>query len=203
MSEAIIDDAYQFLRAHLAGKIRFDGERIDIKIAPAPDGHLVASVMVSMLRSVDVVLELPDDSDDGLTVQVTLEAIEESGPYGALCDRWCIYNGEPPDVRWARMQIDAARFKGYFIDGQALTRANPFAEWEGAICKELNAACQPQVIAAALHTGKHQLVDPKVVGVDPWGIDVRAQIGIARIPASTPISSHESVKGWLATLASK
>ena len=84
MSEAIAEEAYEFLRAHLMGRIRFDGDRVDIKVAPTPSGHLVASVMVSMLRSVDVVLELPDDGDDSLELQVTLEQIEENGPDGAL-----------------------------------------------------------------------------------------------------------------------
>ena len=181
MSEAIAEEAYEFLRAHLMGRIRFDGDRVDIKVAPTPSGHLVASVMVSMLRSVDVVLELPDDGDDSLELQVTLEQIEENGPDGALCDRWCIYHGEAPDVRWARIQIDAARYKGYFVDGQALMRENPFVAQEGALCKELNAHCREGVMRAAESTGAHRLIDPKVVGVDPWGIDARGLIGVARL----------------------
>ena len=194
MSEDIAEEAYRFLRAHLSGRIRFDGDRIEIRVAPTPEGHLVAPVMVAMLRSVDVVLELPDDGEDSLELQVTLEEIKEQGPDGALCDRWCFYHGEPPDVRWARMQVDAARFKGYFVDGQALMRANPFAVQEPALCKELNAQCRDAVIAAAERTGTHRLADPKVVGVDPWGIDARAQVGMARIPADPPFASAEDVR---------
>ena len=201
MTAEIADEAYQFMRAHLHGKIRFGEDRVDIRVAPTPSGHLVASVMVAMLRSVDTVLELPDDSDDALVLQVTLEQIDERGPDGAMCDRWCIYHGEPPDVRWARMQIDAARFKGYFIDGQALMRENPFASQEAALCKELNSSCQEQVIRAARASGEHLLVDPKVVGVDPWGIDARAQLGIARIAAIPAIDSPSGVRSWLAARA--
>lgn len=201
MTAEIADEAYQFMRAHLHGKIRFGEDRVDIRVAPTPSGHLVASVMVAMLRSVDTVLELPDDSDDALVLQVTLEQIDERGPEGAICDRWCIYHGEPPDVRWARMQIDAARFKGYFIDGQALMRENPFASQEAALCKELNSSCQEQVIRAARVSGEHLLVDPKVVGVDPWGIDARAQLGIARIAAIPAIDSPSGVRSWLAARA--
>lgn len=201
MTAEIADEAYQFMRAHLHGKIRFGEDRVDIRVAPTPSGHLVASVMVAMLRSVDTVLELPDDSDDALVLQVTLEQIDERGPEGAICDRWCIYHGEPPDVRWARMQIDAARFKGYFIDGQALMRENPFASQEAALCKELNSSCQEQVIRAARASGEHLLVDPKVVGVDPWGIDARAQLGIARIAAIPAIDSPSGVRSWLAARA--
>ena len=76
MTDEIADEAYQFMRAHLHGKIRFGEDRVDIRVAPTASGHLVASVMVAMLRSVDTVLELPDDSDDALVLQVTLEQID-------------------------------------------------------------------------------------------------------------------------------
>jgi hypothetical protein len=95
------------------------------------------------------------------------------------------------------VQIDAARFKGYFIDGQALMRENPFASQEGALCKELNASSQELVIRAARASGEHLLIDPKVVGVDPWGIDARAQLGIARIAANPALASTKDVKPWL------
>lgn len=203
MSDTTADEAYAFLRAHLAGKIRFDGERIEIRVAPGPDGSLVASVMVAMLRAVDVVLELPDDSDDGMQVQVTLEQIEESGPHGALCDRWCIYHGEPPDVRWARMSVDAARWHGYFVDGSALARENSFASCEPALCKALNASGLEAVARAAEAAGGHRLADPRVVGVDPWGIDVRSTLGIARIPAPAPWASPDEPLAWLGVAAAR
>ena len=78
MEPPLVDEAYGFLRAHLSGRIRFDGERVEIRVAPAPDGTLVAPVMVAMLRSVDTVLELPDDGDDGIQLQVTLAQSEET-----------------------------------------------------------------------------------------------------------------------------
>lgn len=201
MTEAIIDEAYDFLRAHLAGRIRFDGDRVEIRVAPAADGGMVASVMVSMLRSIDVVLELPDDGEDSLELQVTLTEIKEDGPEGALCDRWCIYHGEPPDVRWAKIAIDAARYKGNFIDGIALARTNAFAEDEPALCKQVNAGHTALLESAALRHGGHRLEKPLLVGVDPWGFDLRTRLGIARIPANPPIATAGDVIPRLETLA--
>jgi hypothetical protein len=35
------------------------------------------------------------------------------------------------------------------------------------------------------------------VGVDPWGIDARAQLGVARIPANPPFAAPEDVRARL------
>ena len=131
MSEAeIITGARAFLRANLSGTIGFDEEFIPIKIVVAPDGALVAPVMVAMLRALDVVVFLPEEDDAAMQLQVTLEEIEDKGEHAALCDRWRIYHGEPEDVRWARISIDAAKFDGRMFDGLALMHANALAEAE-------------------------------------------------------------------------
>lgn len=201
MTDPLVEEAYDYLRAHLTGRLRFDADRLEMKVAPAPDGTLVASVMVAMLRSVDTVLELPDDGDDSMTVQVTLDEIKETGPDGALCDRWCIYHGEPPDVRWARMHIDAARYKGHFIDGLALTRPNPFAAREGALCKEINEHHAALLVPAAAAIGGHKLVNPRLVGVDPWGFDIRGGLGVARLPCHPPMAEADDAVARLRVLA--
>lgn len=191
MTEPLVEDAYDYMRTHLAGRLRFDADRIDMRVAPAPDGTLIASVMVAMLRAVDTVLELPDDSADSMEVQVTLAQIDENGPDGSLCDRWSIYHGDPPDVRWARMHIDAARYKGHFIDGIALARANSFAAQEAALCREINAQ-HAGLLGPAVHAcGGHKMNDPRLVGVDPWGFDVRGHLGVARVVCRPPMARAE------------
>ena len=54
---------------------------------------------------------------------------------------------------------------------------------------------------AAEVTAGHRLTEPKVVGVDPWGIDVRAQLGIARIPAPSPFADPGAMEPWIAGFA--
>jgi hypothetical protein len=203
VTDPLVEDAYDYLRSHLSGRIRFDQDRLEIRVAPAPDGTLVASVMVAMLRALDTVLELPDDGDDAMTVQVTLGEIREDGPDGALCDRWCIYHGQPPDVRWARMQIDAARYKGHFIDGLALARPNPFAAREPALCKEINAGHAALLAGAARAGGGHRLAEPRLVGVDPWGFDLRAHLGVVRVPCHPPLARPEDALDRLREMAGR
>jgi len=183
-----VENAIAFLRGHLSGILRFDSEHRPIKIIVAPDGHLAASVMVAMIRSVDTTLCLPDEDDESMHLHVTLEQFDENGPKAAFADRWRIYHGDPPDVRWATISIDAARFNGLFIDGEALMRPNALAASEAAICKALNAAHTDLVRTACLTSAEVGMEKPIVVGVDGSGIDVRGAIDIVRLNA--PIELH-------------
>ena len=99
------------------------------------------------------------------------------------------------------MSIDAARFHGYFVDGTALARPNPFAAQEPALCRMLNDGMLPAIVRAAEATAGHRLAAARVVGVDPWGIDVRAQLGIARIPSPSPLADPAEVGPWVAGFA--
>lgn len=187
MSDAVIDRAHAFLRAHLSGRLRFDDNAIAFKIVVAPDGKLVAPVMVAMLQALETVLEMPDDAEQNLHLMVSMEPFTEEGEHGALADRWRIYHGDPPDVRWAEMTIDAARFDGHFIDGEALQLPNPLAAHEPAILRRLNEGDR----ALLKHACEHANVragQPVAVGVDDRGLDVRRAFDVVRVAFSEPIS---------------
>ncbi|MFM1804098.1 MAG: hypothetical protein RL136_977 [Planctomycetota bacterium] len=185
--EAFITEARAHLRANLAGAIAFDGEVVPIKVVIAPDGALVAPVMVAMLRAFDVVLFLPEESDEAMQLQVTLEEIQDAGEHAALCDRWRIYHGEPEDVRWARISIDAAKFDGCMIDGLALMQPNALAACEARVCRKVNAEMRTQLKAACLHAARVDVEDPRLVGVDSIGFDVRGRFEIIRLDADPAI----------------
>ena len=198
---ADLADAIEFLRGHLSGVLRFDGDVRPVKIIVDRDGRLFAPVMVAMLRSVDTVMCVPDDGDEAMQMQITLEEVAEDGPHAALCDRWKAYHGDPPDVRWARMSIDAARWDGLFIDGDALMVPNALADAEPGILREINrgpVACRQ---AACRRHGGHEIEKPVVVGVDPGGFDVRGLFGTVRVPADTQIRDLSSAVAALETAA--
>jgi hypothetical protein len=197
-----IEDALAFLRGHLSGVLRFDGEIRPIKIVIAPDGRLVASAMVAMIRSLDTTICLPDEEDESFHAQVTLTQFEERGADAALADRWRIYHGEPPDVRWASMFIDAARFNGLFIDGEALMVPNQLASSEPSICKALNAGQVDLVREACLKHAQVGIEKPTVVGVDPLGIDVRGAFDVVRLKVEKRIEGERGALDALRQLAS-
>jgi hypothetical protein len=196
MRDEAVDQTLAFLHANLHGHIRFDGERVPIKVIVAPDGRIVAPVMESMLRSVEVVLELPDDGDDGLQLMVTLERLDPEGEHAGLCDRWRAYHGDPEDVRWALMQADASRFRQWFVDGEALMQANPLAKEESALLRKLNA--QPRAFLKAFCTTcKVDCREPLAVGVDACGIDIRRAHDTARLPFPLRFEQPEQVRSFI------
>ena len=198
---ADLADSIEFLRGHLSGVLRFDGDVRLVQIIVDRDGRLFASVMVAMLRSVDTVMCVPDDADEAMQMQVTLEEVAEEGPHAALCDRWKAYHGDPPDVRWARMSIDAARWQGLFIDGDALMVPNALADVEAGILREINRGPVARLQAACRRHGGHELEKPVAVGVDPGGFDVRGLFGTVRVPAVGPIRDLPSALAALEAAA--
>lgn len=196
-----IEYALEFLHGHLSGLLRFDGDVRPVKIVIDDEGRIVAPAMVAMLRSLDTTLMLPNEEDESLHLQVTLEEFEESGPHAALADRWRIYHGDPPDVRWARMSIDAARFEGLFFDGEALTQANPLAAVVPAICRALNNGHAGALRAACLKAASLGIERPVVVGVDPLGIDVRGAFDVVRLPADEPLRGEADALALVRRLA--
>lgn len=182
MHDPTVDDAHAFLRGHSTAEIRFDEHLRPLHYVVAPDGMLVAPVMVAMLQSMDTVLFVPECSEDAMELSVTLLPLEEQGPEGGLCDRWRIFHGDPPDVRWARISIDAARYAGMVIDGEALMRPNPLVAEEPAICREVNTGRLEDLRRAAERVAGVDVPEPRLVGVDPGGLDVRARFGVIRLP---------------------
>ena len=126
-----------------------------------------------------------------MEVQVTLEQFDEHTSAGALADRWRIHHGDPPDVNWAWLDIDAVRFKETVIDGPSLTRTNPLADSEAAICKHMNQEHVDALRALCLHYAKIEIEQPVMVAIDPLGIDVRGRFDVIRVEATEPIQSSD------------
>lgn len=202
MIEPLLDDALRFLHAHLEGELQFDEHLRPMKIVIAPDGRAVGPVMVAMIEAAETVLFLPHADDEAMQLLVTLEPFKEEGPDGARADRWRIYHGEPEDVNWAVFSIDAAKFNGAMIDGSALQRANPLAAEEARLCRRFNQE-EPALLARLCQRAGLTIEDPRLVGVDPWGFDIRARFQVVRLPAPVLLTSAAEAERFLDMLAAE
>ncbi|MFK7962231.1 MAG: hypothetical protein AB8G96_17100 [Phycisphaerales bacterium] len=201
MSNEPVDAAYARLRDHTNADIRFDEHLRSVQYVIDPeDGALIVPVMVAMLQTMDTVMFVPQCSLDALELGVTLVELDENGPGGAACDRWRIHHGEPPDVRWARVLLDAGRYAEHVIDGEALMRPNPLAAAEPALCRQVNGGRLDDLRTACERmTGVH-IPEPRLVAVDPRGLDIRARFGVLRVPlpgglvADDPASAEAAIE---------
>ncbi len=187
------DAAWKFLRNNTTAMIRFGEHSHDVSYVICPTGELVIPAMVAMLQPCDVIMFVPDYSEDCMEMHVSLRQFMATGEEGLFADRWNVYHGESPDVQWALVTIDAARFHEMFIDGNTLCRENVLAKEEPSICKELNANYVDAVRSVCLANTNVEVVEPVVVGVDSLGFDVRAPFGIVRVPAIEPFASADDV----------
>jgi hypothetical protein len=199
MAEDPIQAAHAKLHAHSTADLRFDEHLRPLKYVIAPDGRLVCPVMVAMLQTADTVLFVPAYSHDDamLELQVTMLPFEERGEDGAQADRWRIHHGEPEDVRWAYLSIDAARFGELVIDGDALMIPNPLAGDEASLCRWINQEHADDLRALCAKFGSMKVEAPLMVGIDPLGIGVRATFDVVRIPASEPMHSARAARSIL------
>jgi hypothetical protein len=190
--QQVLEEAYGFLRGHTAGDLRFDEHMRRLRYVIGPDGRLAAPVMYAMLSAVDVVLFVPENAEGAMELQLTLTRLDPDGPDGALADRWRIYHGEPQDIHWAVLDIDAARYQRWVLDGPALIRANPLAAHEAKLCRRINQELRQDFACACRNCGV-DAENPLLVGVDPLGFDVRRMFEVVRLPAPQPMDSPEAV----------
>ena len=190
-----------FMHGHLAGLFQFDENVVPLKVVVEREGRLVAPVMVAMLTAGETILYLPDESDESMHINVTLEEFEESGPDGELADRWRIYHGEPDDLRWAIFHIEAARLNRIFYDGDALLIPNALGAAEAAICRWANDNVIDALRTACLEQCEVEINEPKLVGVDQLGFDIRGRFDVLRLNSDIVMTSEEDAYDQLKKLA--
>ena len=110
-----------------------------------------------------------------------------------MADRWRIYHGDPPDVHWAFLEIDAARQGEWVVDGPPLMRVNPLAGPEPKLCREINQGDRAGLAGVCRRAG-FDVQEPLVVGIDPLGFDVRRQYDVVRVPAPAPMLDADAVR---------
>jgi hypothetical protein len=163
------------------GDLRHDELTTPVRFVPASDGRLVAAVTAGILAATDCALAMPDEHAPAMELTVTLDELEATGAAEAETDRWRIYHGNPTHSRWAAMTLEAARFQGSIIDGDALQRSNPLASIEPRLCGILNREHHDAVRTTMQRELGLEPEDPRVVGVDPLGLDIRNRFDVVRV----------------------
>jgi hypothetical protein len=97
--------------------------------------------------------------------------------------------------------IDAAKFDGRMYDGLVLMEPNRLADIEAGICKRVNAEMRDALRNACKFIAKVDIEDPRLVGIDPFGFDVRGRFDIIRLEAIPLIADESDAITAIAELA--
>jgi len=182
--------AVKHLHRHLQGLLRF-GERIEPVryVIDNATGRCVLAVHPDAIDVDSLTLHIPDEGDANLHLLARPTILDPARHES--CDRFLIYFG-PPIVetdattrptpiapKWIMLETETAKHNGEMIDAADLEHPNPFRAAEPGACKRLNA--DPDVLRRACRHHGVDVPNPRLVGIDPWGGDVRAAFGNVRI----------------------
>ncbi len=189
-------EASKTLRENRAGALSAGG-------IVAPVGFIIdgatGRIVIPLPRTTagaEFVLFVPEESDDALQALLhdPMDASEE------MCDRWRAYHGTPRTAKWGSFSIESARLGGAVIDGGALRLVNALRASEAALCRRANAD-RAALTRVCERLAGVAVAEPVCVGVDAFGLDVRARFGIVRVPFDGEVAA-ESAPGALERLLS-
>jgi hypothetical protein len=143
-------------------------------------GRVVLPVEPPAADFAEFTLHVPDEQGEVVHLQLHPAPIARPEAEEAV-DRWAAYHGRSARTTWVRCGIEAGKGDGRVFDGSELTRPNTLrGSAEAKIVRSLNADLE-RVAGACERVCRVKVADPRVVGVDPLGFDVRARFGVVRM----------------------
>jgi len=201
--------AHRYLRRQLCG-LAFVAERLDVvrMVIDSQCGRIILAVHRDALDDETLTIHVPNDDDDSLHM---LGEYRELDPErDASCDRYLMYFGAPviettaakrpspvPPV-WLEFVPHTIKFERGMVEAQEVVMPNPLWSEEGRLCKHYNASAH--VLVAACAKAGVEVAGPKLVGIDPWGADVRASFGHVRLEFEQAIATAQEAMAALEKL---
>ncbi len=152
------------------------------------------------LDALNLTLHIPEDEAGALHIFGRAEALDAFRD--EACDRYLFYFGRARWPHFAALTIDHAKSTDMVADGSDLMVENPLRGIEAALCREMNK--DPRAVAAVCRRALNITpVTPKLVGVDPYGVDIRAEFGPVRVEfdaADGPVMDEKNAHRTLQTL---
>lgn len=176
-----LEQVIHHLRSHTTGRLQC-GDRVeDVRYVLDSSGAPIGPCPTFYSSELDTVLTIPDQAQAVIEAMVTPVDIDRESEEA---DRWRIYHGKVsrrgPLVRF---YIEAVKFGQEVVDGESLRRANPLAEIEPSVCRRMNTDHRDELRLLCLHFAGMNVDKPTLVGVDPYGLDIRGYLRIVRIDA--------------------
>jgi hypothetical protein len=172
--------AVRALRRHHAGTLQLHERVAQVKmVIEAATGRIVMPVEPTFAAAgAEMLLWMPAESDWDVQASVLARPVER--PEGSeAVDRWRAYHGETSLSAWVACDIEGVKTEsGVF--GDEAQQPNALGRGEYPLIKRANADRERLAAACKRHAAT-AVADAMCVGVDLFGIDVKARFGIVRL----------------------
>lgn len=192
------------LLSHLAGMIVCEDGAEPARLVIAEAG---GSVTLPMHHDLDEAghwsFAAPQELDP--TIELSLEPLDPGAhelpePDEIEADRWLAYHGStPPKCRLVSLGVAFARYAnedGRTRVAEDVLTPNPLRSHVPALCKLLNADKAKLADACASLTGVRP-ESPIAVGVDEWGVHVKAAFDVLRLGFDEPAMDETAARGQI------
>jgi hypothetical protein len=157
------------------------GERVErtLFVIAAETGRPVFPAPPGVLDEESITLHAPEDEPWALMVlgrPVEIDPLRD-----AACDRWLMHHGKARWARWAALEIESVKDVETVLGGEEAQVENPLRGVEGALCKWVNREHGAELSEACARAVGRRPDSALLVGVDPYGLDVRAHFGAVRV----------------------
>lgn len=143
----------------------------------------VFSALPGVLDAHELTLHIPEDEPGALHLFGRAAPLDDLRD--EACDRYQMYFGRPRWAHFAALEIENLKNFEIVLDGPEVRIPNPLRSCEARLVKMGNAdegalrsACQRHLAIAP--------TAPRIIGIDPYGIDIRADRGPVRLEFPAP-----------------
>lgn len=199
-------EGFRQLRRHHEATLQYHERRLEVKfVIDGATGDVVLPAdpgFASELGGRDAVLHMPQEAQCHLQVAIAAAPISRPEAEEAV-DRWHAYHAASgPTARgpraWLRCRVDGGKVPdspppGEVYPAEALARPNGLRKAEPRLVKLVNTD-RDAIARACRHHVRMEVTDPLCVGVDPFGLDIRARFGIVRIEFDLEAATAEQAE---------
>lgn len=182
----------RLVRAHHEGVLQYLERRADVRfIIESATGQLLMPVESGFAKSGDeMVIWTPREDQWESQIAILARVVERPESLEGV-DRWQAYHagsGLASKMTWVRGEIEGLKTSDAVYGAEDCISPNPLGRGEYPLIKRMNADREALGRAVKRLLGVLP-ADALCVGVDPWGVDVRARFGIMRVEFAEGIAA--------------